>query len=84
MMDDKKMMGLQLFGVDEDDVIDALHELDLEYKHLSAEQQLEIAKIAQLRRIARSLEVIEESLEKMAGCSDGQKLYVSGEITETL
>ena len=63
-------MKLQLFGVDEDDVIDSLCELDLEYKHLSAEQQLEIAKIAQLRRIARSLEGIGESLKKLAGCSN--------------
>ena len=60
-----KLRKLQFFGVDEDDVIDSLSELDLEYKPLSAEQQLEIAKIAQLRRIARSLEGIGESLKKI-------------------
>ena len=78
------VMKLQLFGADEDEVVNTLSELDLEYKHLSAEQQLEIAKIAQLRRIAGSLEGIEGSLEKLTGCSDGQKLYISGEISEIL
>ena len=76
---EKEGKKLQIFGYAEDDVAEVLRELSEEYPGMNAEQQVEVAKIAQLRRIASALEGIENalsglsgienSLEDLAGCA---------------
>lgn len=55
----KLFFNLQLFGATEDEVMEILSEIDRSYK-LSAEHELEVAKLAQLKRIADALEHIAE------------------------
>ena len=69
-------VNLQLFGAAEDEAMDILHELNQEYDHLSAELQVEVAKLAQLVRIADSLEGVNKSLETLAGCTERHSLMV--------
>ena len=64
---EKRKMELQLFGDMEDEAVDGLMELAEEYQGMNAEQQVEVAKIAQLRRIASALEGIENALSSLSG-----------------
>lgn len=57
-MNNKEFMGLQLFGVYEDEVVDLASEVCNEYNGTTSTEQLEIVKIAQLKRIADSLEAM--------------------------
>ena len=73
----KKEMNLQLFGYAEDNAVNILKELDAEYEHMDAATQIEVAKLAQLKRIADVLEDISSSLismsepiESLAECVD--------------
>lgn len=63
----KKEMNLQLFGYAEDNAVDILKELDAEYEHMDATTQIEVAKLAQLKRIADVLEDINGTLISMGG-----------------
>ena len=63
----KKEMNLQLFGYAEDNAVNILKELDAEYEHMDAATQIEVAKLAQLKRIADVLEDISSALIGMGG-----------------
>ena len=63
----KKEMNLQLFGYAEDNAVDILKELDAEYEYMDATTQIEVAKLAQLKRIADVLEDINSALISMGG-----------------
>ena len=72
-----KKMNLQLFGDAEDNAVDILKELGAEYEHMDAATQIEVAKLAQLKRIADVLEDINNTLidmstpiESLAECVD--------------
>lgn len=72
-----KKMNLQLFGDAEDNAVDILKELGAEYEHMDAATQIEVAKLAQLKRIADVLEGINSTLidmsapiESLAECVD--------------
>ena len=60
-------MNLQLFGDAEDNAVDILKELGAEYEHMDAATQIEVAKLAQLKRIADVLEDINGTLISMGG-----------------
>lgn len=62
-----KKMNLQLFGDAEDNAVDILKELGAEYEHMDAATQIEVAKLAQLKRIADVLEDINGALIGMGG-----------------
>lgn len=62
-----KKMNLQLFGDAEDNAVDILKELGAEYEHMDAATQIEVAKLAQLKRIADVLEDINGTLISMGG-----------------
>ena len=62
-----KKMNLQLFGDAEDNAVDILKELGAEYEHMDAATQIEVAKLAQLKRIADVLEDINGALINMGG-----------------
>ncbi|OUO31191.1 hypothetical protein B5F86_01605 [Lachnoclostridium sp. An298] len=72
-----KKVNLQLFGDAEDNAVDILKELGAEYEHMDAATQIEVAKLAQLKRIADVLEGINSTLidmsapiESLAECVD--------------
>lgn len=58
---------LQLFGEAEDNAVDVLKEIDAEYEHMDVSTQIEVAKLAQLKRIADVLEDINSALISMGG-----------------
>ena len=62
-----KKVNLQLFGDAEDNAVDILKELGAEYEHMDAATQIEVAKLAQLKRIADVLEDINGALISMGG-----------------
>lgn len=73
----KTEKNLQLFGDAEDNAVDILKELDAEYEHMDTATQIEVAKLAQLKRIADVLEDINSALigmstplESLAECVD--------------
>lgn len=88
----KNKINLQLFGCAEDDAVEILRDINKEYSHLNADQQIELAKLAQLKRIADNLGDIYEILDRLDCClgvsSSGGYLRVhnSGavEITGTI
>lgn len=59
-------MNLQLFGEAEDAAVDILQELDEDYESMSEATQIEVAKLAQLKRIADVLEDINGQLISMS------------------
>ena len=61
---------LQLFGELEDEAVDILKEIDADYENMDVEMEIGVAKLTQLKRIADSLEGINESLEALAECVD--------------
>lgn len=95
MKSNKEFNKLQLFGEAEDNVVDILREINEDYDHLSAEVQLEVAKLAQLKRIADNLESINcnliniggsvELLEKVSDCISenpyGSFLCITGNVS---
>ena len=58
---------LQLFREAEDSVVDILKELDAEYEYMDVPTQIEVAKLAKLKRIADALEGINGALINMGG-----------------
>lgn len=62
--------GLQLFGELEDKAVDILKEIDEDYENMDVETEIGVAKLTQLKRIADSLEGINESLGALAECVD--------------
>ena len=95
MKGNKEFNKLQLFGEAEDNVVDILREINEDYDHLSTEVQLEVAKLAQLKRIADNLESIDcsliniggsvELLEKVSDCISenlyGSFLRITGSVS---
>lgn len=65
-----KKMDLQLFGELEDEAVDILKEIDADYENMDVEMEIGVAKLTQLKRIADSLEGINESLGALAECVD--------------
>ena len=61
-----KNIDLQFFGAEEDAAVDILKELDAEYDHMEPAIQIEVAKLAQLKRIADVLEDINSALIDMS------------------
>ena len=88
--------NLQLFGQMEDEAIDILHDINEEYGRISPENQIEIAKLAQMIRIADCLSEISEKLselhynsemlERLTECVSTNDIYgsrfcITGDVT---
>lgn len=58
-------INLQLFGESEDEAVDILQEIDADYEGMEAALQVEVAKLAQLKRIADALEDLKGVLDYM-------------------
>lgn len=72
--DEFNKYGLQLFGLPEDEAVKILDELDRDH-YLRRDERAEVAKLAQLKRIADTLEDMnsalagmKESLEELEKC----------------
>ena len=81
--------NLQLFGLPEDEAVEILHELDRDH-YLNSADRIEVAKLAQLKRIADILEDMNsaligingsvEELEKCVGFQPARRRgYVNAE-----
>lgn len=68
-------INLQLFGESEDEVVDILREIDADYEGMGTALQVEVAKLAQLKRIADALERISTDCLTVSG-----NVEVSGDI----
>lgn len=68
-------INLQLFGESEDEVVDILREIDADYEGMGRAMQVEVAKLAQLKRIADTLERIGTDYLTVSG-----NVEVSGDI----
>ncbi len=92
----KDFKNLQLFGAMEDEAAEILHDINVEYEHLSPEIQVEVAKLAQMIRIADCLDEISEklsdlrcnseALERLADCVSTNDIYgsrfcITGDVT---
>lgn len=68
-------INLQLFGESEDEAVDILKEINADYDGMGTALQVEVAKLAQLKRIADTLERIGTDCLTVSG-----NVEVSGDI----
>lgn len=67
-MENRMKMDLNLFGEDENRIIEKLGEMKSDFQMDDNDLLLEVAKLTQLNRIADSLEKISDYLDSFNGC----------------
>lgn len=80
-------LDLQLFGEAEDEVVDLVQDMLGDYDRMGETFALEVAKLAQLKRIADALEDMQQSLDclsELTSCiNERGQFCITGEISNS-